>query len=642
MNKNEQNVIDQIRKEAEEIEVPDHLKPDQIWELLEHRKQKKRFPIFRIGVLAAACIVVVSGILLWTDQRMGQKDGDTGKNAGSQISESKELAMAESYDQIYQYVKSYQDSMMTREAVTYDLGSTEEASLDSSVSANSFGMKQEYGESGDYSQTNVRQEGVDEGDIVKTDGTYLYVVEENGYVADIISANGGDMVKCGSVTLEKEYTIREIYLDTERKRMVLICQKECDLYEEEAEDVVSDQGYMTADGWTVETEALTYDIADVTEPKEIGRMSQSGNYNTSRMANGYLYLFSEYYVNDPIVREDPSTYVPLINDKGMEQADICLPQVSQGCMYEVITSIDIANPDEICDSTAIFSKGGKTYVSNQNIYYYETQWKDSDRSTTTVRKFAYQDGELEGKAQGSFAGYLNDTFSIDEYQGKLRVVTTDGDTNAVYVMDESLEITGAIEDLAKDERVYSARFIGDTGYFVTFRETDPLFSVDLSDPDNPKIIGELKIPGFSEYLHFYGKDRLLGIGMAADENTGETEGVKLTMFDISDRTDVKEEATYVIEEVYGTDVAYDYKAVLADPQKNLIGFAAYGIRGEDYYLFTYEEETGFVCKLQEEINGNSSGGTRGLYIGDTLYVIQGNVIEAYDLANSKKTGDIIL
>ncbi|MCI6059967.1 MAG: beta-propeller domain-containing protein [Dorea sp.] len=626
MNKNEQNVIDQIRKGAEEIEVPDRLKPDQIRELLENRKQKKRFPISRIGVLAAACVVVVSGILLWTDQRMGQKNGDTGQNADSQISASKELAMAESYDQIYQYVKSYQDSMMTREAVTYDLGITEEASLDSSVSANGFGMKQEYGNSGDYSQTNVRQEGVDEGDIVKTDGIYLYVVEENGYVVDIVSVNGGNMEKCGSVTLEKECTIREIYLDTERKRMVLI----------------SEQDYMTADGGTVETEALTYDIADVAEPKEIGRMSQSGNYNTSRMANGYLYLFSTYYVNSPIVREDPSTYVPLINEKEMERSDICLPQVSQGCMYEVITSIDIANPDEICDSTAIFSQGGQTYVSNQNIYYYETQWEDSDRYTTAVRKFAYQDGKLEGKAQGSFAGYLNDTFSIDEYQGKLRVVTTDGDTNAVYVMDENLEITGAIEDLAKDERVYSARFIGDTGYFVTFRETDPLFSVDLSDPENPRIIGELKIPGFSEYLHFYGEDRLLGIGMAADENTGATEGVKLTMFDISDRTDVKEEATYVIEDAYGTDVAYDYKAVLADPQKNLIGFAAYGIRGEDYYLFTYEEETGFVCRLQEEINGNSSGGTRGLYIGDTLYVIRGNVIEAYDLANSKKSGDIIL
>lgn len=641
MNKNEQNMINQIRKEAEEIDIPERLKPDQIQELLENRKQKKRFPISRIGILAAACVVIVAGILLWKDHLAGMDGRSAGQEVDEEISEGGELAAAESYDQIYQYVKSYQDSMMAKSAVTYGREESVEELLDSSASADSTGMRDAYEASGDYSQTNVRQEGVDEGDIVKTDGKYLYVLEDNGYVVDIVRASGGDMEKCGSVTLDQDTTVLEIYLDTERKRMVLICQKEENLYEEE-EDAASDQIYPETSEWTVKTEARTYDITDAAMPTEIGSMSQSGYYSTSRMVNGYLYLFSEYYVGSTIVRDDPSTYVPLINGMEMKQQDICLPQTAQGCMYEVITSIDITEPDEIYDSMALFSKGGQVYVSNQNIYYYETQWDASDQCVTTIRKFAYQDGNLEGKAQGSFEGYLNDTFSIDEYNGNLRVVTTDDDTNAVYVLDESLETIGAIEDLAKDERVYSARFIGDTGYFVTFRETDPLFTVDLSDPENPKIIGELKIPGFSEYLHFYGEDRLLGIGMDADENTGATEGVKLTMFDISDRTDVKEEATYVIEDAYGTDVAYDYKAVLADPQKNLIGFAAYGIRGEEYYLFTYEEDARFICKLQEEVNGDSSVGTRSLYIQDTLYVIQGNIIEAYNLADSKKTGDLIL
>lgn len=638
MNKNEQNMIDQIRKEAEEIDIPERLKPDQIQELLENRKQKKRISASKIGILVAACVVIVAGILLWRNQQAGS----AGLEADSEISREKELASAESYDQIYQYVKSYQDSMMAKSAVTYGREESVEEVLDSSASADSIGMRDAYEASGDYSQTNIRQEGVDEGDIVKTDGKYLYVLEENGYVVDIVRANGGDMEKCGSVTLDQDTTVLEIYLDVERKRMVLICQKDETLYEEEDEDAVSDQIYPETSEWAVKTEARTYDITDAATPTEIGCMSQSGYYSTSRMVDGYLYLFSEYYVGSTIVRDDPSTYVPLINGMEMKQQDICLPQTAQGCMYEVITSIDITEPDEIYDSMALFSKGGQVYVSNQNIYYYETQWDASDQCVTTIRKFAYQDGNLEGKAQGSFEGYLNDTFSIDEYNGNLRVVTTDDDTNAVYVLDESLETIGAIEDLAKDERVYSARFIGDTGYFVTFRETDPLFTVDLSDPENPKIIGELKIPGFSEYLHFYGEDRLLGIGMDADENTGATEGVKLTMFDISDRTDVKEEATYVIEDAYGTDVAYDYKAVLADPQKNLIGFAAYGIRGEAYYLFTYEEDARFICKLQEEVNGDSSVGTRSLYIQDTLYVIQGNIIEAYNLADSKKTGDLIL
>ena len=126
------------------------------------------------------------------------------------------------------------------------------------------------------------------------------------------------------------------------------------------------------------------------------------------------------------------------------------------------------------------------------------------------------------------------------HKGNLRVVTTEGETNSVYVLDKELKQIGAIEDLAEDERVYSARFMGEVGYFVTFRETDPLFSVDLSDPEKPKIVGELKIPGFSDYLHFYGEDQLLGIGMNVDEETQITDGVKLSMFDISDKTDVKE------------------------------------------------------------------------------------------------------
>ncbi len=183
---------------------------------------------------------------------------------------------------------------------------------------------------------------------------------------------------------------------------------------------------------------------------------------------------------------------------------------------------------------------------------------------------------------------------------------------------------------------------GKAGYFVTFKETDPLFSVDLSDPKNPKIIGALKIPGFSDYLHPYGKNKLLGIGMNVDEKTMSTDGVKLTMFDISDPENVKEEQTYVIENVYYTDVSYDYKAALVDAEKNLIGFAADSEGGREYYTFSYDEKQGFTCTMHEEINGNNMRITRGIYIEDTLYVIQGNIIEAYSLKDFKKVDDIIL
>ena len=372
-------------------------------------------------------------------------------------------------------------------------------------------------------------------------------------------------------------------------------------------------------------------------------MTQSGDYSSSRISGEYLYLFSQYYISE-MEKDIPETFIPVIAEKTIPEEDIYLPEEDSACMYELVTAIHLENPGEVADSKAILGKGGELYVSGQNIYWYETEWESgwSGKVMTNIRKLSYQDGKIEAVAQGEIPGYINDSFSIDEYNGYLRIVTTNEDTNGVYVLNEKMETVGTIEGLAQDERVYSARFFGDTGYFVTFRETDPLFSVDLSDPQNPQIVGELKIPGFSEYLHPYGENQLLGIGMAADEETGITDGVKLSMFDISDRADVKENNVFVMENVYSTDVFYNYKAVVIDSEKNLIGFSGYTEGGETYFVFSYDAENGFVCRLQEMVNGNSYAETRGVYIGDVLYIVKGNIIEAYDLNSYSKVGDIII
>ena len=201
-----------------------------------------------------------------------------------------------------------------------------------------------------------------------------------------------------------------------------------------------------------------------------------------------------------------------------------------------------------------------------------------------------------------------------------------------------LKIIGEIHDLAKDESVYSARFMGDVGYFVTFRQVDPLFSVDLSDPANPEIIGELKIPGFSEYLHPYGDGKLLGIGMDVDEAGVITEGVKVSMFDVSDPSDVKELTNCVLEDMYGTDVGDNYKAVFVDVEKNLFGFLAYG-NVSKYYIFTYDEN-GFREVFSRELT--VYGDVRGLYVGDRFYLVSGNTVESFTMDGFKKVDDIVL
>ena len=213
------------------------------------------------------------------------------------------------------------------------------------------------------------------------------------------------------------------------------------------------------------------------------------------------------------------------------------------------------------------------------------------------------------------------------------------ETNALYVLDENLEMTGSIQNLAKEETIHSARFMGDIGYFVTFKQIDPLFSVDLSDPSNPKIIGELKIPGFSDYLHPYGDGKLLGIGLSVDEEGMTTEGVKLSMFDISDPANVKEMSTYVLENVLSTDAGYNYKAVFADAEKNLFGFTAYGDSIE-YKMFTYDEAEGFKEVFSKDIV--NYGNVRGLYIGETFYLVAGNTVESFTLNGFEKIDDLVL
>ena len=160
------------------------------------------------------------------------------------------------------------------------------------------------------------------------------------------------------------------------------------------------------------------------------------------------------------------------------------------------------------------------------------------------------------------------------------------------------------------------------------------------DPENPKILGKLKIPGFSEYLHFYSDNLLLGIGMDTDEN-GITNGVKIYMFDISDNSDVKEVSKYTLDQYYYSDVFSDYRAALVDPEKNLIGFPLSG-SADQYVILSYDKDQGFQVQMQEEVNGNSYLGTRGVYANEKFYVINGNAIEAYRMGDYVKIDDLLL
>lgn len=639
MEKREQDLLYKIEVGSENVVVPDSLKPENMKKKLEQcaweERRRKRRRQWKFAGAAAAGIVLVAGITVYQNRtRMVKSDSAVINSADSSdgvVAKSVEKCPVNKGNQENQkyYAKSYKEIRKYIEASEKEetaKGSTKEQLLCADAT-------------GDYSNTNVRQEGVDEADVAKTDGRYLYVLEDDGDYVSIVDTKT-NMKKISEIKAPKDETIEEFYLIEKNKKVVMICSNSSDDDYEDVEDVTRSSLISKQ---TEGTQVVTYDVQDKKHPKKVGKVSQSGEYESSRISDGYLYLFSNYWVPENWKKKYPSTYIPYVDGDLMKAKDIYLPEGTKGCMYEIVSSINLKQPDKIADSKAIFSEGGDAYVSNKNIYYYEEEWTGNGKQEKTLlRKLSYKKGKLAVVAQKTFRGYLNDSFSIDEYDGYLRMVVTRGKTNAVYVLDQKLKLTGKITNLAKDERVYSARFLGDTGYFVTYKETDPLFSVDLSNPKNPKILGRLKIPGFSNYLHFYGEDKLLGIGMDVDKKGDVTDGVKLSMFDISDKKNVKEEHKYTLKDVYSTDVEWDYKAALIDVEKNIIGFPAGGENRQMYYLFSYTEEKGFQCNMKEKIYGSDALSTRGIYIKDRLYVIHGNVLKAYSLKTYKKVDDCLL
>ena len=455
------------------------------------------------------------------------------------------------------------------------------------------------------------------------------------------------MEEIAAVTVDPDSYIRELYVEGSRMAVFYTQSK----FTQEDGIEVRSREFACTD---------VYDISDPSAPVKLNTFSQSGVYNTMRVKDGYAYVISSFYPDTASPRSDVGAYVPSVQGGTLEADRIFMPEQEMGSEYTVITAFSLADPQEQTDSKAVFGSAGLCYVSSENIYVTETCYDtdDTGMSRTAVRKVAYHDGQLKGAAQAKVDGMLKDSFCIDESNGYLRLVTTitsdngvmpiSGDSsaaepdssNALYVLDGELQVIGEIRDLAPGETVYSARFMGDTGYFVTFRQVDPLFSVDLSDPASPQIIGELKIPGFSEYLHPYGEGLLLGIGMDVDEEGVTTEGVKLSMFDISDPGNVTEASVYVMEDMYGTDAAYDYKAVFADVEKNLFGFRAYGGNGDVYSVFSYDAAEGFRKVFSRELT--YGGDARGLYAGERFYLVVGNTVESYTLSGFEKIDDIVL
>ncbi len=462
--------------------------------------------------------------------------------------------------------------------------------------------------------------------------------------------------------------------------------------------------------WTDTSKAImnVYDVTDRENPTLMKEVKIDGYYVDARMINEYVYMVATEYTYN-IYRtydgENGTLDVPEItidNDTQTISSDdiyyVDVPEVADTMTHILSLNLD---SEEIVEKSFLIGSSQTMYVSENNIFlatshyaYYPmllARTGGSSDESTILHKISINNGEVTYISQGEVPGRILNQFSMDEYNGFFRIATTVGyswdtqtlSSNNIYILDENLQQISQIENIAPGESIYAARFMGDRGYLVTFVQVDPLFTVDLSDPYNPKILGELKIPGYSEYLHPYDEDHIIGIGKEVDPTIDADKihtpgaiyytailGLKIALFDVSDFENPKEIAKVVIGD-RGTDspALYDHKAFLFDREKGLLVipvslyeipqeakdryvasegteelFGQFTFQGAYVYSLTLEngfEYKGRITHQTEEESqqtseywywGSSSTDiTRTLYIGNVLYTISGAMVKMNNL-----------
>ena len=519
------------------------------------------------------------------------------------------------------------------------------------------------GSGSDYSETNVQVAGIDEGDIVKTDGQYIYVIHDYSMLR-IFKVNGKDVEQVSETpaTLGAKSWSDAIELYVSGDRLAFVSYGSAKVPDDNLD-------YGNTDVIRVQL----FDITDRARPVRLTTMEQNGYFSQSRLIGDKLYMVSTYYVYRYYMDQNrPETFVPRYYVNGepyvLAVEDIICPEEITNDSYTVMGVYDLTE-GKVQQMQSIVGRTDTIYMNANSLYLARSEYKDRVVSTytesvytvelhrsgdyTTINRFDVgEDGNLTYVADGEVAGSIYGQFALDEKDGYLRVVTTGSydeyrdyvdeeydfhnrvwndslwvdnrQSNNLIILDENMEKVGSLNRLAPGERVYSVRYNGDIAYFCTFRQVDPLFCVDVSYPTAPKQLSALKIPGFSEYLHVYSDGRLFGLGQEANPNSGSTEGLKLTMFDTSDPENVTVLHTTYPDGWYSS-AEYNHKAILVDARKDLIGFCA----GGTYVIYGYSDTDGFTLKA--EINLDYWGDARGLYIDNYFYIVDAYRISVIDL-----------
>jgi uncharacterized secreted protein with C-terminal beta-propeller domain len=609
---------------------------------------------------------------------------------------------------------------------TAELTSSGSASADSASSGSPNAAGSAEAKSVDYSRTNVQVEGVDEADWAKTDGRFIYQI--SGYrvlIADI--RNPGEPRLAAALDYagdEQNFRPHELYVSDGRLVVIGTAYRQAESRTAEGNEASPDIAAKARDImiWPPVrdlpfTSARVYALGGNGEASLVRELEIDGHYVTSRMIGNALYLVANksndivYPMTEREPEIRPQDFEPAWRDTAVSFRPSTIPlgriryfpdSPESGTLLIGAVNLDDAGAGMRVE--AYLGSAGTVYASEENLYIAVSRylWPENaaerrdarvpPAKRTDLYKFRLEGGFAVYAGQGSVPGHVLNQFSMDEYGGHFRIATTTGEMwaegdaiskNNLYVLDEWLRTVGRLEGLAPGERIYSARFMGSRAYMVTFRNVDPLFAIDLSDPERPSVLGQLKIPGYSDYLHPYDENHLIGFGketieVSPRDGRGEPTayylGMKISLFDVTDVSRPKEKFKVVIGD-RGThsEVLNDHKALLFDRSRGLLAFPVelaevksdaqwdgYGSPpfGEFAYqgawVYQVDLENGFTLKgrithLSEE--DLAKAGMRGydytkmvrriLYAGDTLYTLSDAMLKANALDTLAERGKLL-
>ncbi|MHC1694652.1 MAG: beta-propeller domain-containing protein [Eubacteriales bacterium] len=545
-----------------------------------------------------------------------------------------------------------------------------------------------------HGDTNVQVKGIDEADIIKNDGKYIYILSQNSGSLSIVEAYPANSMKVVAkikTAVDNKYyysmfvqgdNLILLYNEYKQAPAAVTPDVKEGTASEKADGTVSSDAKIAPDiAYMPMGKSLTgvdiYDISDRSAPKLARSVKMEGGYINSRVKDGILYLITSKYNNIYYMTRENAAQVkdtdilPVYYDSLKGEDEIVIPATdisfapSDSYNYNsgvtIITALELSSKDAPSVTSYVGDSYGTVYMSMDNIYITQQTW-NNDKTYTMIHKFGVDKTSVKYVATGKVEGYSLNQFSADEYNSNFRIATTDWNSgNNLYVLDKDMKTVGSITGLAKGEQIKSARFSENTAYMVTFETTDPLYVVDLSDPAKPAVKGELKLPGFSSYLHPVGDSLIIGVGQSTAEQFYRDEdgkeivtgfintGLKASLFDVSDPQNPKEISSLKLGGMGSwADFLYDHKGFLDIADRDMFAvrgnFTAVG--STDYAneplakLVSYSKENGL--KLAGSFKGEDSydTGNRMTYIGDTLYHLTGRELVAYSFDGLKKQGAV--